>query len=80
MSLCNRAVLGFMVVLALSFLVGCGSSSPNNSVPPPSGGFSNTNLNGTYTFSISGADVDAAGETACLWEALIAVNRGIDLR
>ena len=61
MSLCNRVVLGVMALMALSFLVGCGSSSPNNSVPPPSGGFSNTNLNGTYTFSISGADVDAAG-------------------
>lgn len=61
MSFGNRAVLGVLAVLASSFLVGCGSSSPNNSVPPPSGGFSDTNLSGSYTFSIFGTDVDAAG-------------------
>ncbi|MGA8765075.1 MAG: hypothetical protein WB562_19560, partial [Candidatus Sulfotelmatobacter sp.] len=40
---------------ALTLLVGCGSSSPK-AVPPPSGGFSNSNLNGTYTFSSEGFD------------------------
>src|SRR5208282_6111204 len=36
---------------------GCGSSG-NSVTPPPSGAFSNTNFNGTYTFSISGSDLN----------------------
>ena len=56
MSLCNRLV--FPVILsALAVLAGCGSNT--KVVPPPTGGFSNTNLNGTYVFSTSGTD--AAG-------------------
>jgi hypothetical protein len=50
---------GIVLLLALSILtllVGCGSSSPKV-VPPPSGGFSKSNLKGTYVFSASGSDV-----------------------
>jgi hypothetical protein len=51
---------GLAVLLAISgllFLAACGSSgSINNPVAPPSGGFSNSNLNGTYVFSVSGVD------------------------
>jgi len=57
MSLRNRFVLAF----ALSFLValaGCSNSS-NKSTPPPTGGFTNSNLNGTYVFSFSGSDFTA---------------------
>jgi len=52
---------GFVLLVALSallFLAACGGSS--NSVtkptPPPSGNFTNANLNGTYVFSVSGTD------------------------
>jgi hypothetical protein len=55
MSLLNRMVLPALAVVGLGFLVACGGSS-KNSVPPPSGGFSNTNFNGTYTFSTAGID------------------------
>lgn len=58
MSLRNRFVLPF----ALSFLAalaGCGSSSPT-ATPPPTGGFTNSNLKGTYVFSTSGTDVNGA--------------------
>jgi hypothetical protein len=41
---------------ALLFLVGCGGSSTPKATPPPSGGYSNSNLNGTYTFSSLGTD------------------------
>ena len=46
-----------LAVSTLSLLVGCGSSSPT-AVAPPSGGFSVSNLNGTYVFSVSGIDVN----------------------
>jgi hypothetical protein len=58
MSLRNRLFLP-VIVTTLAFLAGCGSSSPK-AVPPPSGGFSNSNLNGTYVFSVSGTDLNGA--------------------
>ena len=68
MSLRSRLILP-IIVSALAFLAGCGSST-HNPVPPPTGGFSNTNFNGTYTFSVLGADVNgtfamAGTLTAC---------------
>ena len=62
MSLRNRFILP-MIFSALAVLAGCGGNSPSpivNPTPPPSGGFSTSNLNGTYVFSISGIDVNAA--------------------
>jgi hypothetical protein len=67
MSLRNRLVLPF-ILSTLALLAGC-SNSTNNPVPPPTGGFTNTNFNGTYTFSVFGTDGStyaAAGSfTAC---------------
>lgn len=57
MSLFHRIVVPAFTVIGLGFLIACGSSS-NNNTPPPSGGFSNTNFNGTYTFSIAGTDTN----------------------
>src|ERR1700722_3731755 len=54
MSLRNRLVLP-VIPPALAVLAGCGSST-HNPVPPPTGGFSNTNFNGTYVFSVFGTD------------------------
>jgi len=56
MSLRNRIVLP-MILSALAVLAGCGGSSSSNPVPPPSGAFSNTSFNGTYTFSVLGEDI-----------------------
>jgi hypothetical protein len=51
---------GFVLLLALStllFLAACGSSNGvAAAVAPPSGSFSNSSLNGTYVFSVSGTD------------------------
>src|ERR1017187_2804137 len=52
---------GFVLLLAISgllFLAACGSNGNSVSIPvaPPSGNFSNSNLNGTYVFALSGTD------------------------
>ncbi len=52
-----KSVLAIFAVLSLSFLVACGSSSPHGT-PPPTGGFSNSNLSGTYAFSVVGEDIN----------------------
>ena len=58
MSLRNGLVLS-VIASGLAVLVGCGGNgaSVTKPVAPPSGTFSNSNLNGTYVFSISGVDV-----------------------
>jgi len=53
----RRVLLPIVAVSCLALLVGCGSST-HSAVPPPSGGFSNTDFNGTYTFSILGSDAN----------------------
>ena len=55
MSLRNRLVLP-LIVSALVILAGCGGSGGAKIVPPPGGGFSKSNLNGTYVFSVTGTD------------------------
>ena len=55
MSLRNRLVLPILLS-TIAVLAGCGSSSSSTIVPPPTGGFTNANLNGTYVFSVSGTD------------------------
>jgi hypothetical protein len=56
MSVRNGIVL-LLALSSLAFLAACGGgSSAHNSTPPPSGAFSNTNFNGTYTFSVSGVN------------------------
>ena len=59
MSQRSRVVLSAIAVFSLAFLAACGSSS-SQGVAPPSGGFSNSNLNGTYVFSVSGTDVSGS--------------------
>jgi hypothetical protein len=57
MSFRNRLALP-VILFSLAVLAGCGSGSSSTitPIPPPSGGFSNSNLNGTYVFSVSGTD------------------------
>jgi hypothetical protein len=57
MSFRNRVFLP-IALFSLAFLVACGSSS-NKAAPPPTGGFGNSNFNGTYVFSFSGTDYSA---------------------
>ncbi len=66
MSLRNRlivpVILSTLALSALVVLAGCGGSGNGvtNPVVPPSGKFSNSNLNGTYVFSVSGIDLNGA--------------------
>src|SRR3984957_427974 len=55
MSLRNRFVL-MSVLATLAVLMGC--SSTNKAAPPPTGGFSDSNLSGTYVFSTAGSDAN----------------------
>jgi len=55
MSARNGIVL-LLALSTLSLLVACGGYSSPKVVPPPSGGFSNSSLNGTYVFSSTGVD------------------------
>ena len=51
----NGFVLLMTIIVTIA-LTGCGGSS-NQPLPPPGGGFSNSNLNGTYVVSFSGYDI-----------------------
>jgi hypothetical protein len=73
MSLSNRLILP-IILSALAVLAGCSSSSSPTPVPPPSGGFSNSNLSGTYVFSVSGADLN--GDPYAMVGTLIANGNG----
>lgn len=55
MSLRHQLVVP-VILSALMVLAGCGGSGVTKSTPPPTGGFSNSNLNGTYVFSVAGSD------------------------
>lgn len=59
MSVRNAVALS-LALFTLALLVGCGGSSPTG-VAPPSGGFSASNLNGTYVFSSTGLDASSGG-------------------
>lgn len=47
-----------VILSALVLLAGCGGggSSTTTGTPPPSGSFSNSDLNGTFVFSVAGSD------------------------
>ena len=55
----RNAIVLLLALSTLLFLAGCGSSS-NKSTPPPTGGFTASNFNGTYVFSFSGTDVTSS--------------------
>jgi hypothetical protein len=49
--------LSATALFSLALLIACGGSSKGpNPTPTPSGSFSDSNLNGTYVFTVSGAD------------------------
>lgn len=58
----RRFLIAPAILFAFAALTGCGGngSGITNPVPPPSGSFSNSNLNGTYVFSVSGLDTNGA--------------------
>ena len=63
MSFGSRAFVSFIALSFLALFVACSSNSFNHGTPPPSGSFSNSNLNGTYVFSVTGSDSSGASQT-----------------
>ncbi len=60
MSLRNRFALP-IIFSSLAILAACGGGGISHIIPPPpSGNFTNSNLNGTYVFSITGGDSNFA--------------------
>ena len=61
MSLRNRIFLP-IILSGLGVLISCGGNgvSITRPTPPPTGGFSQSNLNGTYVFSLSGTDTSGS--------------------
>jgi hypothetical protein len=72
MSVRNGIAL-LLALSTLSLLVGCGSSSPTV-VAPPSGGFSKSDLSGTYVFSSTG--LDSSGGFLTIAGTLVANGTG----
>jgi hypothetical protein len=64
----------FLAISLLAFLAGCGSSSPR-AVPPPTGGFVNGDLKGTYVFSTTGSD-SSIGQFQTIVGAFVADGNG----
>ena len=75
MSVRNALVL-FLALSTMSLLVGCGNGG-NSSTPPPSGGFTNSSLSGTYVFYFSGIDfIDQTESNFAMAGTLIANGSG----
>jgi len=74
MSLRTRLILP-VILSSLAALAGCGSGTSNPVVtPPPSGGFSNSNLSGTYVFSVTGTD--ASGNFVTMVGTFVSDGKG----
>ncbi len=58
----RNAIVLLLALSTLLFLAACGGNgnAPATPTPPPSGTFSNSSLNGTYVFSVSGVDLSGA--------------------
>jgi hypothetical protein len=57
----HKALALLVALTSFTFLIACGGGNgtpPVNPTPPPTGGFSNSSLNGTYVYSVSGTDVN----------------------
>ncbi|MGB8064206.1 MAG: hypothetical protein WCF26_20125 [Candidatus Sulfotelmatobacter sp.] len=60
----RRCLVVPVVLFAFAALTGCSNNSGiTNPVAPPTGSFSNSNLKGTYVFSVSGLDFNGAPYT-----------------
>lgn len=76
MSLRIRLVLP-AILISLGGLAACGGGSSNPSVnPPPSGSFSNTNLSGSYVFSVTGTAADTGNDFLTIMGVFTADGNG----
>lgn len=77
MSLRNRLILP-VILSSLAVLAACGGGSSSNPPvnPPPSGGFSNSNLSGSYVFSATGTANDSTGNFVTVMGSFTADGKG----
>jgi hypothetical protein len=75
MSPYNRLILPVLLV-SLAILAACGGSSNPTVTPPPTGGFSNSNLSGTYVFSVTGSVSDSANDFVSIMGTFTADGKG----
>src|SRR5271166_1555448 len=57
----RRLLMALAAIATILLMAACGS---NNGPTPSAGGFTNSNLKGTYVLAVSGTDVDNAGDVA----------------
>jgi hypothetical protein len=75
-SKCAQRLLTALVAIAsILFMAACGSNSISIS-PPPGGGFTDANLNGTYVISISGSDINGSGSFFAIVGTITADGNG----
>jgi hypothetical protein len=55
----RKTIVSLAAISIFTFLSGCGSSS-HTATAPPSGGFTDSNFNGTYVFSFAGTDITSS--------------------
>ena len=74
----RRFLVAPATLFAFAALTGCGGNGGGitNPVAPPSGSFSNSNLKGTYVFSVSGTDLTNTGAPYALVGAFAANGSG----
>ena len=75
MSPYNRLILPVLLV-SLAILAACGGSSNPTVTPPPTGGFSNSNLSGTYVFSVTGSVSDSISDFVTIMGVFTADGKG----
>jgi len=76
MSLRNRLILP-AILSSLAILAACGGGTHNPPVnPPPSGGFTNSNLSGNYVFSVTGTANDSDNDFVTIMGVFTADGKG----
>ncbi|MBZ5684140.1 MAG: hypothetical protein LAP86_03825 [Acidobacteriia bacterium] len=76
MSLRNHFILP-VILSSIAVLAACGGGSSNPPVnPPPSGSFSNSNLNGNYVFSVTGTAADQFNDFVTIMGVFTADGNG----
>lgn len=71
----SRVLMALAAISGILLTVGCGSSG-NPIIPPASGGFSDSNLSGTYVLSVSGGDGTGNGSFFAIVGTISADGKG----
>ncbi|MGA2456872.1 MAG: hypothetical protein ABSF85_04840 [Terriglobales bacterium] len=70
----GRLLMALAAIASILLLASCGSSSSSGPPAPNNQGFNNSNLKGTYVFSISGTDIRSGNESFFAFVGTIAAD------